>query len=152
MNKGTVYLAGLISTEFPESLQWRIEVTPVLKEAGFQVLSPMRGKENLVHTSPNGGLTDARLTDKDIVFRDAADVEAADVMLAHLETFGSPRPLVGTIAELAWAWWTQIPVVAVTEGTNQLMYVHPFIREFVAHYFKSVDDAADFLIQHYGRY
>src|SRR6266436_3238829 len=89
-----VYLCGLISTDFPESLQWRIDVATVLIEAGFKVLSPMRGKENLVQTSPNGGLTDPKLTESDIVLRDYGDVSRSDVVFAHLETFGSPRPLI----------------------------------------------------------
>jgi nucleoside 2-deoxyribosyltransferase len=152
MNRGTVYLAGLISTEFPESLQWRIAVTPVLKEAGFQVLSPMRGKENLAHTSPDGGVTDMRLTPKDIILRDFNDVSRSDVLLTHLESFGSPRPLVGTLYELSWAWYLRTPVVAIIRDANRLMLTHPFVIESVAHSFAEVDDAVDFLIQHYGRY
>ena len=87
----TVYLAGLISTDHPESFQWRVLVEPVLTEAGFKVLSPMRGKT--VSKLVNGGLHDPALTSKDIIFRDYHDVAAATVLLAHLEVWGSLRPM-----------------------------------------------------------
>ena len=58
--------------------------------------------------------------------------------------------MIGTIAELAWAWQLQIPVVAVIYPDNHLMTFHPFIREFVAHSFESVEYAADFVISYYG--
>jgi nucleoside 2-deoxyribosyltransferase len=149
MTKGIVYLAGLISTDYPASLQWREEVTPVLLEAGFKVLSPMRGK-NAVELI-NGGLHDPSLTSKDIVFRDYHDVAASTVLLAHLEVWDSPRPMIGTIAELSWAWLLKIPAVAVAWEYNLLMREHPFLKEFVSHYFPTVEDATDFVISYYGR-
>jgi len=146
-----VYLSGLISTEYLESLTWRASVEPVLVEAGFQVLSPMRGKDNLVNLTTNGGLTDPRLTDGDIVLRDYRDILDSDIILAHLETFGSPRPLLGTIAELGWGWSNHTPIVGVAHPGNLLMRTHPFITRFVSHFCQDVEDAVDFVIQHYSR-
>lgn len=149
MSKPVVYLAGLISTEVLESLQWRLDVIPRLGNAGFEVLSPMRGKDPF--TLVGGGLTDPTLTSQDIILRDSRDVKRADVILAHLEIFGGNRALLGTIAELAWAWQFRTPVVGVAYSGNNLMRNHPFVKEFVSHYHETVEGAADFVVNYYGR-
>lgn len=148
MSKPVVYLAGLISTEVLPSLQWRLDVAPRLENSGFEVLSPMRGKDPF--TLIGGGLTDPSLTSQDIILRDFIDVKRADVILAHLEIFGGGRSLLGTIAELAWAWQLRIPVVGVALPKNHLMHNHPFVKEFISHYHETVEDAADFVINYYG--
>lgn len=147
----TVYLAGLISTDFKESLLWREHVEPAFLGSGMQVLSPMRGKKTLDVFSKDGGVTDPWLSAKDIIFRDYGDVSQADVILAHLETFGSPRPLIGTVCELAWAWQLKKPVVAIAAEDNYLMRKHPFIAECVAHYCDKLEEAVDFTVHYYGR-
>lgn len=149
MSKPVVYLAGLISTDAPQSLQWRVDVGPHLELAGFEVFSPMRGKnpDALVQ----GGLVDPNVTSRDILLRDFNDVKRASVILAHLEIFGGTRPLLGTIAELAWAWQLNTPVVGVAREDNSYMRNHPFVREFVSHYCGSMWEAADFIINYYGR-
>jgi nucleoside 2-deoxyribosyltransferase len=144
----TVYLAGLISTEFPESLYWRERVEPELSQY-FSVLSPMRGKKDLQKTSKDGGLNDPSLDSKDIILRDYSDVKATDIVFAHLDLFGSPRPLTGTVAELAWTWQMQKPVIAIASKTNSLMRNHPFIKEMVAHYFETEGEAVKFLVTRY---
>lgn len=148
--KRTIYLAGLISTEFPESLNWRERIAPQLIKLGFNVRSPMSGKKNLKNDSPDGGISSSRLTSRDIILRDRRDVREADIVLAHLETFGSPRPLLGTIAELAWAFDQQTPVVGITAPGNYLMRKHPFMEQFVSHFVESEDEALGFLWQNFG--
>lgn len=143
----TVYLAGLISTDFPESLQWRNDVAPTLAQC-MRVLSPMRGKQDF--KLEHGGLTDPQLTSKDIITRDFHDVEQSDVILVHLEDFGSPRPLVGTVCELAWAWLLRKPVVAIAKEENKLMRLHPFIREAVSHYCTTMEEAIAFVLHYYS--
>lgn len=155
MKRGTVYLAGLISTEFLASLEWRKLVTPVLREQGFDVLDPLRGKEDLSYASMDGGLNHKDLTPSDIVLRDYNDVKNSDIILMNLNTFGSTRPLLGTIAELAWAWYLRIPVVAVASSDDKLMRNHPFVKEFVAHYCVDLfgeEGALEFINCHYGRF
>lgn len=147
MKRPTVYLCGLISTDAPESLQWRLDVTSRLSDAGFEVLSPMRSKD------PNqlikGGLTDPNITSKDIILRDFNDVKRASVILAHLEIFGGFRPLLGTVAELAWAWQFNTPVVGIALPDNFYMRNHPFVREFISHYCEDVESAVDFVLHYY---
>lgn len=140
----TVYLAGLISTERPESLEWRDRVTPLL-EGQARVLDPMRGKKDLAKNSPNGGLTDVRLTSRDIVIRDYGDVVESNIILVNLNDFGSTRPLIGTLVELGWAWEHRKLVVAI--GGSQVMKSHPFIAEFVSHWFDTEEEAIGFILE-----
>ena len=146
----TVYLAGLISTDFKESLTWRLDAEMWLRAAGFDVLSPMRGKKNLASESPDGGLTSTRLTPRDIVLRDYDDIDRADIILVNLETFGSPRPMIGTMFEMGFAWKIRKIVIAVADLDNTTMYFHPFLMETVAHYFTTVERAVDFIIEQHG--
>jgi nucleoside 2-deoxyribosyltransferase len=147
--KPVVYLAGLISTAVPESLQWRIDAETTLENAGFEVLSPMRGKDPA--RLAKDGLVDPCLTSSDIVQRDYQDIARSTVVLAHLETFEGTRPLLGTIAELAWCWQLRIPVVGMVARENDYILNHPFTKEFVSHFFHDEDDAVDFIIDYYSR-
>lgn len=149
--KRVVYLAGLISTDYPASLEWRNAVTPVLEEAGFEVRDPLAGKGNLKCVTKDGGITSTITENKSIVLRDRRDVREADVILVHLENFGSPRPLMGTLVELGWAWDDQTPVVAVAAPENYVMRKHPFISEFVSQYWPTLDEAVHFIISYYGQ-
>lgn len=144
----TVYLAGLISTSRPDSLYWRLEAEQQLKD-WCTILSPMRGKHELVKTSKDGGITDPALTPKDIILRDYNDVQESDVILAHLDDFGNERPLLGTIYELGWAWQLRKPVVAIASPDNGLMRTHPFVRDTVAHYCENLNDAVNILRRHF---
>jgi len=148
--KRIVYLAGFISTDYPGSIEWRERVTPVLEQAGFEVRNPLAGKGNLKCVTSDGGITTTVTSNKSIVLRDRRDVRESDLILAHLENFGSPRPLVGTIVELGWAWDDQTPVVAVAWQENDLMRKHPFISEFVSQYWETLDEAVDYIIRYYG--
>lgn len=144
----TIYLAGLISSDYPESLEWRSEASYVLR-VHFNVLDPLRGKGDLKEVSPDGGLNHPRLTAADIILRDYNDVAKSDLILVHLDDFGSPRPLIGTIVELGWAWLMKKPVVAIAKESNQLMRTHPFVVQCVAHYFQTLSQAVTFCIAEY---
>jgi nucleoside 2-deoxyribosyltransferase len=144
----TVYLAGLISTEAKESIEWRKRVAGVLA-ATFSIRTPMAGKPHLEVESDDGGLNDKRCTAKDIVARDRRDVREADVILVHLSDFGSDRPLIGTLCELAWAWEQRTPVVAIADKDDYVMRNHPFISEFVSHYVETEKEAIDHLNLYY---
>lgn len=146
----TIYLAGLISTDHKESLTWRLDAEMWLRAGGFNVLSPMRGKKNLVAESPDGGLTSLRLTSRDIILRDYDDICRSDIILVHLETFGSPRASIGTFFELGFAWMKHKTVIAVADPLNVTVRHHPFLAEAVAHYFTSVEDAVDFILEQHG--
>jgi len=146
----TVYLAGLISTEKPASIQWRVEAEFALIGKGFHILSPMRGKENLKATSADGGISTTGNTSRDIILRDYNDIVKSDILLVCLDNFGSERPMVGTLFELAWAWLMNKPVVAFCAASNYLMRNHPFVIQAVAHYFETMPEAVRFVADYYG--
>lgn len=144
----TIYLAGLISSDYPESLTWRSNAGFTL-QVHFNVLDPLRGKSDLKQVSPDGGLNHPRLSSTDIILRDYNDVKASDIILVRLDNFGSPRPLIGTIVELGWAWLMKKPVIAVAAESNKLMRTHPFVVQCVSHYFNTLDEAVYFCILEY---
>lgn len=151
----TVYLAGLISTEHPESLAWRDVARRKLWDyAGdlgkdVVVLSPLRGKADLEGATSDGGITHPATTAKDVMYRDRADILRADIILVNLNDWGSERPMVGTMFELAWAWDHKKPVVAVVDDNNYLMKSHPFVVEAVTHYFEDLDSACKFVARYF---
>lgn len=144
-----VYLAGLISTDHPESLAWRPDVEFLLK-ANWKLdsLSPLRGKD--MTKSEDGGISTPDQGSKSIIIRDYNDIERADIMLVNLNTWGSTRPLVGTLMELAWAWQMKMPVVAVCDKGDVLMRQHPFINECVSHYCETMEEAIEFIGRYYA--
>lgn len=148
-----VYLAGLISTDHRTSLEWREEAAYRLSEKGLSVLSPLRGKD--FSYSQDGGITiddiaGAQSTTKDCVMRDYNDIIRAGVLLVNLNTWGSTRPMVGTLMELAWAWQLRKPVVAVCGKDDYLMREHPFIKDSVTHYCEAVEEAVEFVGRYYA--
>ncbi len=149
----TIYLAGLISTEKPESINWRGVARLWLRRLALDedkevlILDPMRGKHDLKDATPDKGLTDPRFTSTDIILRDYSDVMHADIVLANLNDFGSDRPLVGTLMELAWAWEHRKIVIAVCDDKEQLMHSHPFVRSAVSHWFNGLEEACRFIAE-----
>ena len=150
-NRPKIYLAGLISVDYPQSLEWRERVQPTLEGWGFEVISPMRGIKNLKNETIDGGITSSAITSKSIVLRDRRDVLESDVILMHLENFGSPRPLIGTMCEAAWAYDQRTPVVAIARADNYLMRNHPFLVEFISRYEEDEERALIFIKQYYCR-
>lgn len=152
MTKPLVYLAGLISTDFTESLEWRIRITPRIKEIGFGVLNPLRGKmDSLSASTSDGGISTRLTSSKFLLLRDRNDVKASAIVLANLNLFGSPRPLLGTIAELAWCYDQQTPVIGIANDSDYLMHNHPFMKEFIAQFVATEDEALRFLEIFYGQ-
>jgi len=149
----TIYLAGLIATEHPETFAWR-QQAELLLSSKFKVLSPLRGKEQLydkvLSTTTDGGLTSIVHTNRDIIMRDYQDVSRSDIILVNLEVYGSKRALLGTIYELAWAWYFRTPVIAIAAADNALMRRHPFVEQTVAHYHETVEDACAMLQDYFG--
>jgi len=145
----TVYLAGFISTDYPQTYEWRKKAYQLLLGPYFEILSPLRGKENLKAQTTDGGITSTISTPRDIILRDYHDVKRSDVIIANLENYGSPRPLLGTIYELAWSWEHKKPVVAVCSPENYLMRKHPFVAETISHYFETVEEACKFMDDYY---
>lgn len=147
----TVYLAGLISTEHPKSLEWRtsraIKVWAAVNSV--RLLDPLRGKGVLGEVTTDGGITCSVATSADIMRRDFRDVVSCDVLLVNLNTWGSTRPMIGTPMELGWAWEHHKPVVAVAPPKDYLWRNHPMVSQAVSHYMDTVEDAISFIERYY---
>jgi len=144
-----VYLAGLISTDHPQSLEWRGDASFKLGYTWkMKCLSPLRGKD--MTKSEDGGISTPDQGSKSIIIRDYNDIRRADVMLVNFNLWGSARPLVGTLMELAWAWEMKMPVVAACDKDDRLMRDHPFIKECVSHYCETMEEAIEFVGRYYA--
>lgn len=126
-----VYLAGQI-TDDKSTLLWRQEAERVLTNAGFEIRSPLRGKDALWDDAlfkSSKGMQATNLSAKSIILRDYRDVEGADLILVNMYPYDKERGLQGTLFELAWAWMLNIPVIAY--GLTRDQRRHPFLRESI---------------------
>ena len=140
-----IYLAGLINTKTPRTIEWRENATGVLSSV-FQVLDPLRGESNL----ENNGMT-SDINSRGIITRDYQDIKDSDVVMVNLTTYGSTRPLLGTMFELAWCWHWHKPVIAFVEDEkDRWMLEHPFVIEVCGEVFKELSEAMLHAIKRYN--
>lgn len=130
----TCYLAGPITgLAYGEATDWRVYAVSRLARAGIQGISPMRGKDYLMHeTKLWDALKDTAegmqilSTQKGIVTRDRDDCTKADLVLFNL--LGAARVSIGTMVEYGWADANRVPIVTVIEPSGNV-HEHAFIRE-----------------------
>jgi len=161
----TVYLAGLINPQAPRTIEWRTEAAFTLQDF-FIVLNPLRGKDlrNDDKFYSSRGQLATRIESKPIVARDYRDILRSDYLLANLDDYGSDRPMVGTLFELAWAWQLCKPVIAfgeyrrpefrnevegITAPLTPTLLEHPFVEQAVTEFHYSLEDATDSLLGYY---
>lgn len=95
----------------------------------IKCLSPMRGKDYLASEAeisgsyPNHVLSCSR----GIMTRDFFDCGRCDIVVANL--LGASIVSIGTVMEIAWAYQSRIPVIAVMEEGN--IHNHPMIDEAI---------------------
>lgn len=139
-----IYLAGPITGKtFEGAVLWREEAAIKLRQAGFSVLSPMRGKdfilkrlakdEVLAQTYPDAPMP----TQKGIVARDRFDVARADVVLFYL--LDAAQVSIGTMIEIGWCDAFRKLVVVVMEPSN--IHDHAFVREIAGYVVPTLDEA-----------
>jgi nucleoside 2-deoxyribosyltransferase len=88
----------------------------------YRWLDPVDEAE--VATLTDNGLA-SRVPPGVIFARDLRSVRQADIVLANINTFGQPRPPIGTISEIAWAFMLGKPVLIYAEPSPLLQ--HPFL-------------------------
>lgn len=145
----TVYLSGAMSAVSWEAAEeWRKYAAEILKEAGINSYTPLRGKEFLSKLKKIGdyetavnkdGLGNGFAVDSAILHRDYHDVAVADLVLVNL--WGAPDVSIGTVAEIAWAHKDRTPIVGLWEGKSN-PHNHPFIRQMIPFMVESEDLAA----------
>ena len=148
MTRPLVYLAGPIAgISGADATDWREYAADNLDAVDIECLSPMRAKSALAdqekistnyHDYEKLGTF---FTSKAIMARDFNDVRRCDVLLVNL--LGAPRPSLGTIMELAWAFALQKPAVVAIEPSGNPNDDHPLIHEAMPFRVDSLDDAVD---------
>ena len=129
-NTFTAYLAGFMSGDkLEETTRWRFDIRShyAVKDWPIVWLDPYNGKDIASITSD--GLKSS-VPAHAIVHRDYSCVRDADLIVANMDTFGSDRPLTGTICELAWAWQMNKPIILITSDKNYIH--HPFMSYFAS--------------------
>ena len=148
MTRPLAYLAGPIAgISGSDATDWRHYALARLEIHSIECLSPMRAKQSLAdqeristnyHDYERLGTF---FTSKAIMARDFNDVKRCDVLLVNL--LGAPRPSLGTIMELAWAFALQKPAVVAIEPKGNPNDDHPLIHEAMPFRVDSLDDAID---------
>ena len=143
-----VYLAGPIAgISGSDATDWRHYALARLEIHCIECLSPMRAKaalgeqEKISTNYHDYERLGTFFTSKAIMARDFNDVRRADVLLVNL--LGAPRPSLGTVMELAWAYAMQKPAVVAIEPSGNPNDDHPLIHEAMPFRVDSLDDAID---------
>jgi nucleoside 2-deoxyribosyltransferase len=145
-----IYLAGAISgLTYSESEDWRDTAKQLLADYCLDGYSPLRKKDYLkggagvlsADDKIEGSYTVHPLsTSKGIVTRDYFDVSTSDAVLVNL--LGAERVSIGTVMEIAFAWYHRIPLVLICEEDN-IHWKHPFINEMVSYRVDTLQDGVD---------
>lgn len=146
MARRVVYLSGRIDHLLvSEARLRREEAKTILIPAGWDVLDPMRGKEEAV--AP-GELLDAEavarmgLAPRALIDRDLDDIRRANIVL-YLTADDLSW---GSLFEVAYASMVaHTPVVAVGHSDS------PWARHFISHFADTVAEACEFIIRYFER-
>lgn len=145
MEMKKLYLVGHINPNIPKTLAWREEAKDLLS-VYFDVLSSTRtALSEDPQALSNDGACDSIRNSREIVQACYSDVQRADILLAMLDDFKSPRPMRGTLFELAWAWEKHTPVIGVCTDIKPML--DPFLKAAVTVWKESLSVATDHLIE-----
>lgn len=132
MTKQTVYLAGPIAgSKDPET--WRQSaITGLWSRYRITGIDPYSFD---IHNNPDHWAN----TDRSIVDRAHHHATRCGMVIAYL--LGVTSRSIGTIAEIAWAYGAQVPVVVVMESGNP--HHHPMVNGCASFVVDTLDDAID---------
>jgi hypothetical protein len=135
------YLAGYIcGAKLKECIEWRVKIRDHYnnykgERYPIEWLDPLNSGE-LDHIDDKG--LKSNIPRNAIVQKDLLSIEHADIVIANLDTFGEVRPPIGTICEIALAWYLRKPIILIT---NQEHYIeHSFLSYFASMIVKDVDE------------
>lgn len=145
----TVYLSGPITGKsFDDASDWRHTAAIELRERGFKVLDPLRGKSYVLSHQrkkpihEHDYMHNPSLSDKALRQRDKLDVLASDIVLVNF--MDAEQVSVGTVFEIAWAEdHNKLVVVAAPEKDKH--HNHAFIRD-TSVIFNSLEEAIRYVI------
>lgn len=156
--KNYIYLAGNIS-EDPRTYEWREEFTEIMEnEPDVVIVNPCGNRFNQAIKNFDGDGLEftreaVRRSQKLLRAKDYQMVKMCNVMVAHLGLVNEMKPMIGTVQELDWANLIfYIPVIALTEGADNIYTNHPWIDECVSAWCVSVEDAANLVKEFFLEY
>ena len=126
-----VYLAGPItSLSFAGCTDWRNNVASELNSFGIETLDPMRAKSFLAGEQEVKDRYDDHplASAKGIMARDFWDCTRCDIVLVNF--LGAKKISMGTVMEVAWAYYAGIPVVCCMEPEN--VHEHSMLGEAIS--------------------
>jgi hypothetical protein len=156
--KNYIYLAGNIS-EDNRTYEWREEFTEIMSvEPDVVIVNPCGnrfnqgiknfGKDGLEFTKEA-----VKRSQKLLRAKDYQMIKMCNVMVAHLGLSNPKKPMIGTVQELTWAADVfYIPVIALTEGEENIYTTHSWIDECVSAWTVTVEDAADLVKEFFLEY
>lgn len=146
-SKLKIYIAGPIAGKRgKEILQVFSEKKAILSDFGYEVYSPMTGKEFLEkYEAPltSGGYVQPIATEQAIFHRDRWMVGTADIILADLSYNVGNRVSIGTMFEIAWANLMLKQVIVVLPEGN--VHDHLFVKQAATVIFRDIEEAYDYL-------
>lgn len=139
-----VYLSGPITgLSFSEAVGWTdYAIERFIQETQNEIVGykPLRGKEflkDVVNLDAMGYATNPLSGPQAIVGRDRYDVETTDAMLVNL--LDAKRVSIGTMYEMAWAFYLRKPVVLVMENDGTNVHQHCFVEQSCTHRCHDID-------------
>jgi nucleoside 2-deoxyribosyltransferase len=108
-----IYLCGPITGDDRDQ-DWRAEAADMIRRAGCEALSPLRGKD-MGKVAREGLDYEGGPLAGHWVDRDKQDVVGADAVLCVIPGLPQSRPSIGTFVEWGWAAAHAIPIVVCTE-------------------------------------
>lgn len=133
-----IYLVGFISGEhMKECVEWRKKIVMHYRALDWDIifLDPLNGKD--LESIDKEGLN-SNIPQKAFLHRDYKCVTEADLIIANMNTFGSTRPSIGSIYEMAWAWVLRKPLILITK--DSIYKDHPFTKDTYSVVVESVEE------------
>jgi nucleoside 2-deoxyribosyltransferase len=135
----TIYLAGSINgLNYEQATEWRKTLNKELTLKGFNVLDPMRGKDEL---EGKGIINDSKTIyePSHILRRDLWDIKHSDIIVANLDNLGT-LPMIGTLMELGTCL-IEHKLVCLFNVPKKFK-AHPFFNNFII--CETIQDVIDY--------
>jgi len=146
-----IYLAGNIS-EDNRTYKWREKFTELIgDEPRVVIVNPCKNKFNqAMKNTTESGMAFTReakkRSQKILRAKDYQLVKMCSVIVVNLALYGAEKPMIGTVQELTWARDIfYIPVIAITQGAENIYTTHPWIDECCSAKVETVEEAAEMI-------
>ena len=144
MIQKTVYLVGPVTGElYTKANDWRRYASDRFPE-WLVPISPLRGQQYLKDVGPmaENYAGQALSTPQGIRAKGMNDVNTCDGILVNF--LKAPRVSIGSVMEIAWAYWLRKPIVIVMEPDN--LHQHVCIKDAASAIVPTLDDGIRLIV------